>query len=132
MSQSFRRKQTLSAEWITFAINLFLVLILISLVLFLWFTGDNQPPVLSVQYDAPIQRLQGQYYVPFTVTNTGGGTAEVVQVLGELTVNGQVEETGEQQLDFLSAGEEGEGAFIFTQNPQQGELVIRVASYKLP
>jgi uncharacterized protein (TIGR02588 family) len=131
MNQSSRRKLRLSAEWITFTINLFLVLVLVGLVLLVWFTADNQPPILSVK-GSSIQHLQGQYYVPFTVTNTGGGTAESVQVLGELAIDGRVEETGEQQLDFLSAGEAQEGAFVFSQDPQKGELTIRVASYKLP
>lgn len=132
MSQSFRKNRHISAEWITFAITSFVVLILVSLVLFVWFTQDDQPPVISVTHRAAIQRQQGQYYVPFTVTNTGGGIAESVQVVGELMVNGEVAEMGEQQIDFLSADEEQQGTFIFSQDPERGELMIRVASYKLP
>ena len=40
--------------------------------------------------------------------------------------------TGEQQIDFLSGGEIEEGAFIFSHHPQEGKLIVRVASYKLP
>jgi uncharacterized protein (TIGR02588 family) len=43
-----------------------------------------------------------------------------------------VEESGEQQIDFLASGEKEEGAFVFSRDPRQGELVMRVASYKLP
>ncbi len=71
-------------------------------------------------------------YVPFEVTNTGGGTVESVEVIAQLTINGQIVETGQTQIDFLSSGEVSSGAFIFNHNPAQGNLSIRVASYKLP
>jgi len=70
--------------------------------------------------------------VPFTVTNTGGETAESVQIIAELRVNGEVLESGDQQIDFLSSGETQEGAFIFSRNPTQGQLIVRSSSYKLP
>jgi uncharacterized protein (TIGR02588 family) len=75
--------------------------------------------------------VQGQFYVPFIVTNTGGGTAEAVHLVGELRVNGRLEEAGDQEIDFLSRGKE-EGAFVFSRDPRQGDLRLRVASYKLP
>lgn len=127
-----RRRFRLSAEWITFSIASLIVAVLIGLILFLWVTQDSQPPVISVTSEESVRQEQGKYYVPFTVTNAGGGTAESVQVIGELRVNGEVEEYGEQQIDFLSSNEKEEGAFIFSRNPNQGELLIRVASYKLP
>jgi uncharacterized protein (TIGR02588 family) len=70
--------------------------------------------------------------VPFTVTNAGGETAESVQVVAELRIDGEVVESGEQTLEFLSSQETTGGAFIFTRNPQEGELVMRVASYQEP
>ncbi|WP_416670074.1 TIGR02588 family protein [Egbenema bharatensis] len=132
MNQKRLRAYTFSAEWITFAIAAFLVLILVGLVLFVWLTQSDEPPILSVHPQTVVERSQGQYYVPFTTANVGGGIAESVQVLGELIINGQMEEMGEQQIDFLSAGEEQQGAFVFSHDPRQGELIIRVASYKLP
>jgi uncharacterized protein (TIGR02588 family) len=76
--------------------------------------------------------VNGQYYLPFTVENIGGGTAESVQVIGELRQGEQLIESGEQQIDFLSSREQQTGAFIFTENPQTGSLSLRVASYRLP
>ncbi|GFE68814.1 TIGR02588 family protein [Chroococcus sp. FPU101] len=126
-----RAKNAIPAEWVTFAIALLIVLSMIGLVLYTWLTQDKQPPVLSITR-SEIRETQGQFYIPFKVTNTGGETAESVQVLGEFLLNGEIEESGEQQIDFLSGGESQEGAFIFTRNPQNGEIVLRVASYKLP
>ena len=52
--------------------------------------------------------------------------------MAELSFNDKVLETGTQQIDFLSRREKRSGEFIFSRDPQQGELKIRVASYKLP
>ncbi len=126
------RPQRSRAEWGSFVIALSLIAILIGLVAYNWLTKNDEPPILSVSQTQPLREAGGQFYVSFKVTNTGGETAESVQVMAELRVNGEVIETGEQQIDFLSGGEENEGAFVFTQNPQKGELILRVASYKLP
>lgn len=120
------------AEWITFAIACSILSILIGLVLYNWLTKKHEPPIISVTRNTPIRETQGQFYVPFTVTNTGGETAESVQIIAELRVNGEVLESGDQQIDFLSSGETQEGAFIFSRNPSQGQLIVRSSSYKLP
>ena len=120
------------AEWVTFAIALLIVLTLVSLVLWTWATESKAPPLIAVQQHQEIRQEQQQFYVPFEITNSGGGTAESVQVLGELLENGQVVEQGEQQIDFLSSGEKEEGAFVFTRDPRPRTVRLRVASYKLP
>ncbi|HEY9860158.1 MAG TPA: TIGR02588 family protein [Candidatus Obscuribacterales bacterium] len=120
------------AEWITFIIASLILLAIAGLVVYEWLAKEKEPPVLSVTPSSAIREVQGNFYLPFAVTNTGGGTAESVQVIAEVRVNGEVEESGEQQIDFLSSGETEAGAFIFTRNPRDGELVLRVASYKLP
>lgn len=120
------------AEWVTFSIASLILAIIVSLVGYTWLNEKNQPPILSVTKKQTIREIDGQFYVPFEVENTGGDTAESVQIMAELLINGKVTETGEQQIDFLSSGETEEGAFIFSQNPRQGQLNVRVSSYKLP
>jgi uncharacterized protein (TIGR02588 family) len=120
------------AEWITFSAASFIVAVIVGLVSYTWYNEDNQPPIIAVSRQENIRESNGQFYVLFDVVNNGGKTAESVQITAELKINGQVTETGEQKIDFLSSGEQEEGAFVFTQNPRQGELTIRVASYKLP
>ncbi|MEH2364438.1 TIGR02588 family protein [Nostoc sp.] len=120
------------AEWVTFSVASFILAIIISLVGYTWLNEKNQPPMLSVTKKQTIREIDGQFYVPFEVVNNGGDTAESVQIMAELLIKGKVTETGEQQIDFLSSGESEEGAFIFSQNPRQGKLNLRVASYKLP
>ena len=120
------------AEWTSFGIATSILAAIVGLVLFNWFDQKDKPPILSATPNAEIRQAQGQFYVPFEITNSGGETAESVQIIAELRVNGEVEETGEQNIDFLSGGEKQEGAFIFSRNPREGELILRVASYKLP
>lgn len=127
-----QRPKRSSAEWISFSIALCILASIVGLVVYKWFTHESRPPVLSVTTEREIRETTGQFYVPFSVKNIGGETAESVQVVAELRVNGEVKEDGEQQIDFLAGGEQEEGAFIFSRNPREGELVIRVASYKLP
>lgn len=120
------------AEWVTFGIATSILAAIIGLVFYSWLAKPNQPPLLSITRNSEIREHQGQFYVPFAVANEGTETAESVQVIAELRVNGEVEESGEQQIDFLSGGETEEGAFVFSRNPRDGEVTLRVASYKLP
>ncbi len=121
------------AEWITFSIASLILVVIVGLVIYICTDEQNQqPPKITAFDDGKIRESSGQFYVPFSVTNTGGGTAESVQIIAELQVNGEVEQSSEQQIDFLSSGETEEGAFIFNRDPRQGKLMIRVASYKLP
>ncbi|HEY9665781.1 MAG TPA: TIGR02588 family protein [Coleofasciculaceae cyanobacterium] len=132
-SQDVEQKpQRSPAEWTTFTIALFILASIVGLVFHEWLTQDHKPPVLSVNRPGEIRQAPGQYYVPFEVINKGGETAESVQVIAELRINDEVEESGEQQIDFLASGEKEEGAFVFSRDPRQGELTVRVASYKLP
>ena len=121
------------AERISFALALFILLGLIGGVGYLWVSDHNQnPPILQVSNESSQQR-DSTYYVPFSVINTGGKTAEMVQVIAELRVDGEIVEWGEQTVNFLSRREEVTGSFVFLQDPAAaGELTVRIASYSDP
>jgi uncharacterized protein (TIGR02588 family) len=119
------------AEWVTFGIAALILLAIIGGVIYDWSAMPPSPPVLTIRQTDDVREESGQFYVHFEVENSGGDTAEAVQVIGALRV-GSEEQTGEQQIDFLSGGETAEGAFVFTRDPAEGELELRVASYKLP
>jgi uncharacterized protein (TIGR02588 family) len=120
------------AEWVSFGISLSVLALLVGSIVYQWITEENQPPILSVTTDKDIRQAKGQFYVPFTVANTGNETAESVEIMAELDVNGTMEEIGSQQIDFLSGGETQSGAFILNRNPDRGKLIVRVTGYKLP
>lgn len=127
-----KRKSKSFAEKVTFAFSVAIVGLLVGLVLVSWIFNSHLPPVLAVAQNGEIRALGGQFYIPFVLTNEGGENVESVQVVGELKIAGETEESAEQSIDFLSAGERQEGAFIFGRNPQEGQLILRVASYKVP
>ncbi|ARV61555.1 TIGR02588 family protein [Nostocales cyanobacterium HT-58-2] len=127
-----QRPKRTPAEWVTFGAASFILAGVVSLVGYTWLNEKHQPPILSVSNPKTIREVDGQFYIPFEVVNTGGETAESIQIMAELRMNGEVEETGDLQIDFLSGGEKEEGAFVFRHDPRQGQLTIRVTSYKLP
>ncbi|MEA5574240.1 TIGR02588 family protein [Calothrix sp. UHCC 0171] len=124
-------KRTL-AEWVSFSIASLILALIISLIIYIAINDKQEPPFISIIQKQINRKSNGHYYVPFEIVNKGDITAESVQILAELKINDKVEETGEQQIDFLSSGEKEEGTFIFTNDPRQGQLKIRVASYKSP
>lgn len=130
--QKQKRPPRSAAEWMTFSVASVLLGIIAGLVIYSWATERDRPPSFSLSRTEPIRRENNQFYIPFEIVNTGGETAESVQVVAELKRNGRVEETGDLQIDFLASDEREKGAFVFTQNPQGGELVLRVSSYKVP
>ncbi len=133
MNQPQQPQKRTVAEWVTFSVASSILIGVISLVSFTWIKQPvEKPPVLIVTNNKPLRKVNGQYYIPFEVVNEGGETAASVQVIAELRINGKVEETGEQQIEYLSRKEKETGAFIFSKNPEKGELILRVASYKSP
>jgi uncharacterized protein (TIGR02588 family) len=102
--------------------------------MYVWLGKQSQPPILSVRVtpEKTIREVDGQFYVPFTLTNKGGETVESVHVTAELETGNSVKEQSEQEINFLSSDESQEGAFIFKENPKKGKLALQVKSYKLP
>ncbi|MGB3613312.1 MAG: TIGR02588 family protein [Elainellaceae cyanobacterium] len=121
------------AEWISLSISLLVLSTIVGLILSLWFKeGQQSQPHLLITSAKSVRQQDGQFYVPFSVTNKGDRTAESVQVTAELTIRQSMVATGEQEFEFVSSGEVRKGAFVFDRDPSQGDVTIRVASYKLP
>ena len=127
-----RQKARSLAEWITLAICTLVLAVIVALVLYDWQFNRNLPPAFQVEINQTVRFTEGRYYVPFTLRNTGGRIARTVQVIAELHTPDGDDEAGEQQVDFLSGNERKRGGFVFEHNPQEGELVVRVASFGLP
>lgn len=119
-------------QWLTFGIASTILITLVALVIFAEVKSQNRPPVLTVEVVTPFRAVEDQYYVPFTVANQGGESAEAIQIVAELRLDGETDEMGEQQISSLSGGEEVQGSFVFSHDPEQGDLILRVASYREP
>jgi uncharacterized protein (TIGR02588 family) len=120
-----------AAEWTTLAISIFLILGLVALVTYVSVSGGNEPPIVEARPLLAEMRHEGEsYFLPVTVMNRGGRTAEEVLVQAELIgSDGSPEET-EFTLDFLAGGETREGTVVFATDPSTGELTINVASFQ--
>jgi uncharacterized protein (TIGR02588 family) len=129
MAKKFKRRSL--AEKVSFTVSLSIVSTIVILVCYAWATGDTNPPTLTIT-TSEIRQIDRQYYVPFTVSNSGGETANSVEVTAQLLSDLETIETGTQQIDFLSRKEQRSGEFIFSHDPRRGKLTVRVASYKQP
>jgi uncharacterized protein (TIGR02588 family) len=132
MKKIFFIPERTSAEKASFAISLIILGFILALLIFTWIAGDGKPPILTVNLSESIYQENYQFYVPYTVTNVGGQTAESVEVSAQLIITEQIQEHGSQYINYLSPGEKESGAFVFTHPPRLGKLIIRVASFKLP
>lgn len=119
------------AEKVSFIISLSIVSTIVVLICYTWITGDTNPPVLSIK-TFETRQVNNDYYVPFTVNNSGGKTANSVEVEALLSIPSEDPQIGRQQIDFLSRQETHSGEFIFTKDPQLGELNVRVTGYQEP
>lgn len=131
-NQPLKRPPRSAAEWTTFGIASLVLSVVAGLVVYSWATDGSRPPVLTISRPEPVRSENNQFYIPFEIVNNGGETAESVQVIAELKRNNEVEETADLQIEFLAENEREKGAFVFTQNPENGELILRVGSYKTP
>lgn len=73
----------------------------------------------------------GAHHVMVAVSNEGDRAAESVQVSASLTI-GDEEQTGDQTIDFLGAGEQQTLVFVFRDDPAAGDLEIAVTSFAEP
>lgn len=120
-------------EWWTFGIAIALITAVVAVILSSWAFGVSGPPVVGARFTGPAEAQESvAYRVPFEVENSGGEAATSVQVVAELTIDGELVGEGEQSVMFLSGGERERGAFLFDQDPALGTLTIRVASYARP
>jgi len=118
-------------ERLTFTVAVAVLLALAGAIVVLW-AQPREAPSVTVEVVGDGRLVGNQTYVTGEVHNTGDETAEAVQVIGELTADGDVVVAGEQLIDFLSGGETEQIVFIFDSAAPGGEFSLRVASYKNP
>ena len=126
---SDRRAPRTSAEWVTFALAVAVIGVIVGLVA-REIPGSKTPPSPSVEVDVAEER-DGRFVVPVRVRNVGERTAEAVQVEATLTIDGE-EQEADQMVDFLAGDEEEELEFVFDDDPDDGDLEVRVTGYTVP
>ncbi len=117
-------------EWITFAVACLILAAVAGLIAVQSF-GPSRPAAPVAEQAGSTRSQNGRFFVPVDVTNHGDETAAEVQVLAELTIDGDVT-SGDQVIDFLAGGEVMHLVFSFDSDPAGGELALRVTGFSEP
>lgn len=122
-----------AAERITFLASLAVLVAILLLALWAGMrTGDGEPVIaIDIHLDQMSSDESG-FYVPVTVTNTGGETAQDVVITGELDIKEDQPEFAEATFNFLAGGESEQAVLIFSTDPTSGVLIVRPTSFVVP
>lgn len=118
------------AQWFSFAVACVVLALVVGLIA-LELRGSEAPAAPVVEpAGAPTEEADG-FHVPVEIRNEGDEAASDVQVVATLTIDGKPTE-GDLTVDFLAGGAGEELVFVFPEDPADGELELRVASYSRP
>jgi uncharacterized protein (TIGR02588 family) len=118
------------AEWITFGVAFSILAFVVTLIV-VQAVGSKSPPTPVASVVGIPRESDGRFFVSIAVTNLGDKTAQNVQVVSELRIDGS-SATGEQSIDFLAGHQIVDLVFVFDQDPALGELSVSVAAFTLP
>lgn len=121
------------AERITFVLSLVILIVVFGVAGWVSITSNKDSPLIVVETRLEETRQSGaRFYVPITITNEGGLTAQDVVVTGELDTGEGQPESGEVTITFLSGGESEEAELVFTADPNEGDLTVGPTSFVYP
>lgn len=118
-----------TAERVTLACSCLVLAVLLGLIgVQLTSSEDPAAPVATIER---VRTVGDWHHVEVSVTNEGDRTAADVQVLAELTIEGEAHE-GDQVIDFLAGGATEDLVFVFDDDPADGELTATVTGFGVP
>ncbi|MGE3268287.1 MAG: hypothetical protein AB7P40_06035 [Chloroflexota bacterium] len=121
------------AEWATLGLSSLIVAGLVGLTLYFFVTAPTDPAKVAVDLRlTELYEADGRFYVPVTIRNTGGQTAQDALVRVTLTDPAGHAETGELQVEFLAGGGSSRGVVSFGADPRQGQLAAGLVSFLEP
>ena len=117
-----------SAEWISLAVSLIILLGFVAAILWLWVHQPAGPPQFKVERGV-VRNETGLFHLPVTVTNIGGLAVGQVRVEGKLSNEGR-EEITVTTIDFLPVRAQEEVVLVIRSEPSGA--VVQVVSYSQP
>jgi len=118
-------------EWVAAGAGFLFLICLLAAIGHDAITGSSQQPPSIAVLPGEIIATPSSYVVPFKASNGSGGTAAAVQIEGKLEVGSMIE-TSQATIDYIAGQSTGEGSLIFTSDPRQGRLTLRVTGYQKP
>ncbi len=94
-------------------------------------TRPGIPPLMHVE-PAALRAASGGFVLEVKVVNRSHQTAAAVEIEGELTHAGSTVETSSATLTYVPGNSEGEAGLVFTTDPRQHQLRLRVMGYEKP
>jgi uncharacterized protein (TIGR02588 family) len=125
-----QREARTSAEWVTLAISVAILLVVVSLEA-VQLRSEHSDPAPEAHRVGRERVVGGQHFVEVAVTNEGDATAANVQVSASLVIDGETTE-GDQTIDFLAGHETEDLVFVFDDSPSDGELTVAVTGFAVP
>ncbi len=119
-----------AAEWVTFVVSCLILSGVVALIAS-QIGATDAPAAPTAELVGEPRQVDDGYEIDVELHNDGGATATDVQVVAELTIDGEVTDA-EQLVDFLAADEAEPLVFRFPEDPGDGDLEVRVASYATP
>jgi len=118
-------------EWLAAGTGLVLVGGSVIFILLEGVRSLDEPPRLAIDAEAVVRSGEG-YLVLFRVWNAGSATAAQVEIEGRLVSGAGTIETGQVTIDYVPAGSERRGGFVFDHDPEAYRLDLRVTGYAEP
>lgn len=133
MSDPNAHVATTTAERITMVISLVILVSIISVAV--WSnerTGHAPPDIVVEVHMEDVREMDAGFYVPITITNNGGMTAQDLIVVGELDLGEDEPETADVTVAYLAGGETEAAEMVFSAHPEDGEFTIGPTSFLKP
>ncbi len=116
-------------QWLVAGVATLVVLASFALIAYEGFGRHRQPALLRVQIDS-IAGSPGAHRVHVRVVNEGGSTAADVEVSATAAAAGT--SPAVLRFDYLPAGSEVQGVFLFDADPRAAGVQVDVKSYRQP
>ena len=118
-------------EWAAAAVGLLVALALLAIVVREALVAREDPvPVLTAEVERVVATPAG-YVVAVRVRNASSQAVAAVQVDGEIGADGS-EEMSSATIDYVPGWSQAEGGLIFSRDPGQDGLELRITGYEIP
>jgi uncharacterized protein (TIGR02588 family) len=115
-------------EFVTYAVSLAVLALLVGGLGYVWMRGDDAPPLLEIELGlGDIEQRNEAWYLPVSVTNHGDQSAQDVVV--EVALG---EETRSFTIALMPGGATRAGTVIFSTDPAKGDVTAEVVSFISP
>lgn len=123
-----------AAEWIALALSLLVVGTLIAFAAREEAFRQNEPGTsLAVEFAGEAsQVVEGSYYVPYVVENTGASAISSAEIWIEVFAGQSLVESAEIQVEFLPLQGKQHGIYVSKFDPQTHTLRGRLESLQFP